>query len=305
MEQKKVSIALCTYNGAKYIEEQLETVINQTYKNLEIIVIDDCSTDETVTIINKFAERDNRILLHQNKQNLGVIKNFEKAIYLCTGDFIALCDQDDVWLYDKIKFLVENIDDNSLIYHNSQLINDAGKHLFKISDIFNMYQGDNPLAFIFFNCIPGHTSMFNRELLTYLKLYGPFDDNFYHDWWIAFIAASYGKIKYLDKVLVNYRQHLNSLTDMSNGKEETLRIGTPKYGEINLAWLKKCYTVSQNSQVYIGNLIEVLKHRSPNYIPRLFYLLLIKSKYTYFMKKKAGISKVNYLRKASYFVMKH
>ncbi len=305
MEAKKVSIAICTYNGAQYLAEQLNTVINQTYKNLEIVIVDDGSTDNTLAVINQFAAKDSRITLYRNEQNLGVVRNFEKAIYRCAGEYIALCDQDDSWMPDKISLLVENIGDNLLIYHNSQLINEQGKLLLKISDMFNMYEGDNPLAFIFYNSIPGHSCMFNRELLNYLKLYGTFDNNFYHDWWIAFIAASYGKIKYLDRVLVNYRQHANSLTDLSNVKEDSAKQHKPKYREVNLAWLKKCYTVDDLHRAYIKKLINVLEKKSLSKVPQLFYLLLLESKYTYFMKKKSGFSKVNYLRKGSYFIMKH
>ena len=305
MENCLVSIAVCTYNGARFLEEQLQTVVDQSYKNLEIVIVDDGSTDETLTIINGFLIRDSRIKLYQNEQNLGVVKNFEKAINLCNGRYIALCDQDDIWLPEKISLLVNNIGNDILIYHNSQLIDGGGNKLLKISDMFNMYAGDNPLAFIFYNCIPGHTCMFNRELLMDLALYGNFDSNFYHDWWIAFIAASYGSIKYLDMVLVNYRQHENSLTDLSNVKDESINANKPKYREINLAWLRKCYTVNQPYKAYIGRLIKVLETKSSKNIAQLFYLLLLESRHTYFMKKKPGVSKINYLRKASYFVMQH
>src|SRR5262249_10160572 len=100
----KISIALCTYNGAKYLSSQLESYLAQTCLPDEVVVCDDCSQDETVTILNDFAIRAPfpvRILV--NDQNLGSTKNFEKSISLCSGEIIFLSDQDDVWMPNKIE----------------------------------------------------------------------------------------------------------------------------------------------------------------------------------------------------------
>src|SRR4051794_15860948 len=93
------SVAMCTYNGARFIGAQLASVAAQTRTPDELIVCDDRSTDETVAIVQKFADSAPfRVRLHVNEENLGSTKNFERAVSLCEGDLIALCDQDDVWL---------------------------------------------------------------------------------------------------------------------------------------------------------------------------------------------------------------
>jgi len=116
-----VSIALCTYNGDTYISSQLDTIINQTYGNIEIIVVDDGSTDNTLPILKHYEET-GKIKLYRNNTNLGFIKNFEKAISLCTGDYIALSDQDDLWELNKIELLVNTIGENMLIFSDSEFI---------------------------------------------------------------------------------------------------------------------------------------------------------------------------------------
>jgi glycosyltransferase involved in cell wall biosynthesis len=109
MQLPLVSIAMCTYNGAKFMAKQLESIINQTYKNLEIVIVDDRSTDDTVAIVEQFAKNDERIKFYQNETNLGFNKNFEKAVNLTTGDYISISDQDDIWLPTKIEDLLNAI----------------------------------------------------------------------------------------------------------------------------------------------------------------------------------------------------
>ena len=102
-----VSVALCTYNGAAYLPEQLETIINQSYVNLEIVISDDGSTDNTTRIIKEFQQKDHRIKFFQNETNLGYNKNFEKVFSLCLGDYIAIADQDDIWEVNKIECMMK------------------------------------------------------------------------------------------------------------------------------------------------------------------------------------------------------
>src|SRR5690349_6792955 len=97
-----VSVVLCTYNGEKYIAEQLDSVCSQTYRNLEIIVCDDASADNTLSLLNSYAAKDHRIKLFRNEKNIGYNKNFEKAIGLAGADWIAISDQDDLWELTKI-----------------------------------------------------------------------------------------------------------------------------------------------------------------------------------------------------------
>ena len=127
----KLSVALCTYNGAKYIEEQILSILDQTMPVDEIVVCDDGSTDETLLIINRIKEKSlAEIRVFCNETKLGVCDNFQKAVDLCRGDIIFLSDQDDVWYPHKVKTIVEWFEqhaDKSVVFTNAELVNGEGK----------------------------------------------------------------------------------------------------------------------------------------------------------------------------------
>jgi glycosyltransferase involved in cell wall biosynthesis len=228
-----ISVALCTYNGEKFLIEQLDSLVYQTYKNLEIIVVDDCSSDRTINILNTYAVKYPFIKVYSNEVNLGYIKNFEKAILLCNGDFIALSDQDDIWDLNKITSQYNAIGDSMLIYHDSDFVDDAGKTLNKkMSDVVNMYEGDSFKPFMFFNCVSGHACLIKKELVSYCM---PFPKTLFHDHWLAYTATNIGSIKYLNYALVKYRQHDSSDTNIL--KLERKEVKKEYHG---VAKIKKC-----------------------------------------------------------------
>jgi glycosyltransferase involved in cell wall biosynthesis len=204
----KVSIVLCSYNGEKYISKQIESILNQTFKDFELIICDDQSTDNTVKIISKYATIDSRVKLHLNATNLGYVKNFEKGISLATGKYIALSDQDDIWILNKIEKLQKNIQNYGLIYCDSLYVNSnlepIGK---KMSSSRRMLTTSNPLNLCFMNSVSGHAMLFKGELS---KKIFPFPESIPHDWWIAFVASFNGGITYFDETLIHYRIHDNN-----------------------------------------------------------------------------------------------
>lgn len=103
MTKPPISVVLCTYNGAKYIEAQLASIIAQTYAVAEIIVVDDVSSDDTMAVVERAAARDSRISLSQNNFNIGFTSNFESALQMAKHDYIAISDQDDIWHHQKSK----------------------------------------------------------------------------------------------------------------------------------------------------------------------------------------------------------
>lgn len=133
----KLSVALCTFNGEKHISEQLESVLCQQMPIDEIIICDDGSSDKTLEIIADFQKSNPSIKLFENPENLGVIKNFEKAINLCSNGIVFLCDQDDIWFPDKTIKIVEYFNchpQNKAVFHNLQLYND------KVNTSLTMWQ---------------------------------------------------------------------------------------------------------------------------------------------------------------------
>lgn len=207
MQNQLISICLATYNGERYIKEQLDSLCAQTYKDIEILIQDDNSSDATVDIIKSYQKKYDNIHLFRNESNIGYIKNFESLIKKAQGAYIALCDQDDIWVENKLELLLENIKTNSLIYSNSLLIDAHGKSLGKtLKDKLknNFISSKEPLNFLYDNSVSAHALLFKKELLETLF---PFPKHIYFDAWIALNAANANGVKYLDKELVLYRQH--------------------------------------------------------------------------------------------------
>jgi glycosyltransferase involved in cell wall biosynthesis len=208
-QQPLISVAVCTYNGERFLREQLDSLIRQDYPNLEIIVSDDCSSDATLEILEEYAETHTQITVFQNSSNLGFVRNFEKCLRLCSGQYIALCDQDDIWFPEKISSLYNEIGSADLIYSAVELIDHAGTKLSTPFPNVNRIEGRCHLALLFSNCVTGHTCLFKTQLLesalpipSGVKL---------HDQWIAFVAASRSGIKASPRVLSYYRKHDNNV----------------------------------------------------------------------------------------------
>ncbi|CAN5305223.1 glycosyltransferase family 2 protein [soil metagenome] len=221
MENKSplVSIVMATYNGSLYLAEQMESLMAQSYKNLEIIIVDDCSLDNTVEILKKFQERNTSINIISNETNLGYIKNFEKGCSLAGGEYIALCDQDDYWHPDKIKHMQAAIGNYPLIYCDSVLCDENLQPIgVNISDRGNCREYDNCLQQAIFCRIYGHATLIKKEFL--LKTI-PFLAVIPHDWWICFMATFHGGMKYLNEPLANYRQHGANIFGAAGGKSRS------------------------------------------------------------------------------------
>ena len=130
MTNKTVSIVMCTYNGERYLKEQLMSLLNQTYSPIEIIIQDDLSTDNTLEIIHDYQERYPGIIhLFQNSRRLGYNQNFLSAYQKANGYYIASADQDDIWETNKIEILIREIGDSTLIFHNSVLFNQKNPNM--------------------------------------------------------------------------------------------------------------------------------------------------------------------------------
>ena len=213
-----VSIVIATYNGELYLSKQLESLFNQTYNNIEIIAIDDCSTDNTVEILQTEAVKHTNMKVFVNETNLGFIKNFEKGCRLSTGAFIAFCDQDDYWDETKIKKLVEAIDPYPAIYCDSFICDEnlkpSGK---RISSLVNCRTWDNCLQLAVFCRIYAHTMLIKRS---FFNTAFPFLDVIPPDWWLPFQATFAAGIKYYPEALVHYRQHGGNVTGVIGQKRK-------------------------------------------------------------------------------------
>jgi glycosyltransferase involved in cell wall biosynthesis len=229
MTPKLISIAMATYNGEKFLREQLDSILAQTYTNLEIIICDDNSTDSTYEILHEYALLDSRIKLFKNETNLGVVKNFERVLSLSTGEFIALADQDDIWLPEKTEILLNKIENYDLVCSSFVLIDKDGKEIPKkksfIKDIVkSLFKKEikHTVETIFYtNFVTGCTTLVRKSLL--IKALPIPDGECYHDWWIATVALKQNGIKYLfDHQLILYRQHAKNHTGIKNRSKESI-----------------------------------------------------------------------------------
>ncbi len=226
MYEDKVLILMATYNGEKFLQEQLDSILNQSHTNLEIYIHDDGSTDKTLSII-KYNQKKykNRIKLITDKLTFkDPSKNFLHLIkYIQSSkikfDYIALSDQDDVWDKDKIKIELEVIKKSEkeigkipLLIHSDLYV--VNKNLSIIHASFNKFQDIKPEQnslnrLLVRNTVTGCTMLFNKMLLEIIT-YQNRDFIKVHDWWIALFARIFGEIIYIDKPLVYYRQHGNN-----------------------------------------------------------------------------------------------
>ncbi len=215
----KTSIVLCSYNGEKYIVEQVESIIHQSIKPDEIIVVDDQSSDFTVKIIEKTL-MDSQIPFQivVNNENLGVVRNFQKGIEMSIGEIVFLCDQDDFWENQKIERFVSKFEENPtamMVFSNAYLVNEnREKFSYLLWDLYNFssttFDERRYYDILLKKCVvTGATMAFRRELFDHAK---PFPVNgWIHDGWLAIIAPLYGDIIAIDQPLIEYRQHSSNV----------------------------------------------------------------------------------------------
>lgn len=200
---------LCTFNGERFLQAQINSLLQQTYPNFEIIVSDDHSTDGTKAILDTY-KNDTRFHIFFQPMNVGAISNFELATRKTSGEFVTFCDQDDIWLPEKIEKLFHAIGDKWLVYSDSILVDEKGQSLQKnLSQLRKMYSGADTRGFVFSNVVWGHTMMVSRQMLPYLL---PIPKGVPHDIWFALKATIFTGIIYLDEPLTLYRQHSKTIT---------------------------------------------------------------------------------------------
>ena len=218
----RISIALATYNGEKYLAEQLDSLLLQSLLPSECVICDDGSTDGTLEILRNFAQKAPfTVHIHSNPTRLGYRENFLYCASLCTGEFVGFCDQDDVWLPTKLQRVAEAIEHHphlSLVVHQGQVVDaqlrPTGQHYPQVARA----QTQAKLTGEPFVNIPGFAMVFKRELLHACPWdHRPSDPNTYdlpaaHDTWILFIAEVLGDVVFMPESLVLYRRHDNNTT---------------------------------------------------------------------------------------------
>ena len=215
--KKTIDVLMATYNGEKYLKEQIESILNQTYDNIRLVISDDCSKDGTKDILKQY-EKDSRIEIHYHEKNQGYIKNFEYLLKQVKNEIYMLSDQDDVWMPEKIEKSYEVLIKNNadLVFGDLEVVNENLETIYPSFNKFmllerkiNKYIGSYKVNYLY-NCVTGCTVMSKAKWIEKI-LPIPTDSKYLiHDHWIGLIIALDGKMAYIPEKYIKYRQHGNN-----------------------------------------------------------------------------------------------
>lgn len=246
-----ISVCIPTYNGEKYIKEQLDSILIQLEKEDEVIISDDSSSDRTIEIIKSY--NDSRISLIENCKFQSPIFNLENALKHAKGDYIFLSDQDDIWKPDKVKVVLSHLLNSDLIVSQFKFIDENGIEIkndgqFRLTPRFFFHE-------LYSNPYLGCAMAFNRKILNYSL---PFPSRIaMHDIWIGLLTKLVGKVEFISDELILYRRHHNNFSP-SFGKSNFSFFFKLKYRLLILFYLvKRVYTIKLKNLRLISNKILV------------------------------------------------
>lgn len=217
MSENRISVALCTYNGSRFLHEQLDSIARQSQIPDEVVVCDDGSTDATHALLDEFASNASFLVrIVHNPDRLGPTKNFEKAIQMCKGDTIFLCDQDDIWVPEKLKVLSSVLDCNpnaAYAFSDAVIVNDnsapQGRTFWAERGLYNHHaplSGPGQIELLLReNFIPGAAMAIRAS---YRRLFLPIPVGWMHDYWIALLGSLFARGVPVEEPLLYYRRHV-------------------------------------------------------------------------------------------------
>ncbi|HEY9601117.1 MAG TPA: glycosyltransferase family 2 protein [Allocoleopsis sp.] len=290
MDRQRVSVAMCTYNGERYLQEQLDSIATQTHLPDELIVCDDRSSDRTIEILQFFKSKVSfPVHLYINPDNLGTIKNFEKAISLCTGDIIVLSDQDDIWKPHKLETILQAFAKNAqagYVFSNADLIDDNSRSLgLKLweslgfqDSVLEAYNRQNEQVSILLkrNLVWGATMAFKASLKDAIMPISLFV--YMHDAWIALVSSCTGFYGIaLSEPLIDYRQHSTQQVGGRNTLfQKFKRASNPKDTDFlkiqiqGLSDVKNRLSASQNAlNKDISNELDLIHQKAKHFSKRV------------------------------------
>lgn len=207
-DNKTVSVVMCTYNGGKYIKEQLDSIVAQTHQPHEVIVQDDGSTDDTMDIVRSYMERYPYIRITQNERGKGINNNFFSAIEKASGEFVAISDQDDVWKEDKLELLLSAIGDKLMCVGRSVPFYDDADE--RVTVHYDKRKPNCNVVRMMYATMPGHCTLFRKSLLQHLPSHLESRPIYTHTWYdviLGVTAAALDSIVLIDRVIVMQRRH--------------------------------------------------------------------------------------------------
>ena len=206
-----VSVVMCTYNGAHFVKEQIASILSQTYPLHELLIFDDASTDDTARIVAEIILGHPFAKLIINERNKGFAKNFEQALKAASGQVIAISDQDDIWLDNKIEKLLKAWrSECPMIYCASKPFQGSRPDVIAPTPSnFRYFEGKDARKIFFRNTVSGHNILLRQSFLAKVL---PLPTKTYYDWFIAVVAAYNGGVQFYPEIMVLHRMHGNNAT---------------------------------------------------------------------------------------------
>lgn len=233
---EKVDILLATYNGARFLKEQLDSILNQTHTEFRLIISDDKSTDKTRAIIEEYAAKDSRIEYHFQKKNLGVIKNFEFLLKRVESDYFMFSDQDDIWKENKIELSLAKLkeDDADLVYSDLEVVDRDLKTIYKsywkLKGLENKVKKYNNFEALYLNNFITGCTMLSKKKFIDLILPLPTKSKYVlHDYWVSLIVSQHGVLTYVKEPLIKYRQHKDNKIGSRKRSDEITNFDELRY----------------------------------------------------------------------------
>lgn len=215
-QEKMIDILLATYNGEKYLKEQIDSILNQTYKNINLIISDDASKDGTREILKEYEEKDKRIKVFYQENNLGYVKNFEFLLKQVQSNVFMLSDQDDFWMPQKVEKTYEALKNNDadlafgdleVVDQNLNTIYPSFNDFMKLSRKIKKYINSYKLNYLYC-CVTGCTVMLKKKWISKIIPIPKDSKHLIHDHWIGIIVGvNNGKSVYIPEKYIKYRQH--------------------------------------------------------------------------------------------------
>lgn len=213
----RIDILMATYNGEKYLEQQIDSILNQSYTDFRLLISDDQSTDTTRDILNKYVAKDSRVVVFLQNKNLGVVKNFEYLMQKVESEYFMFSDQDDIWQKDKIKKSMELMekDNLDLVYTNLEVVNQdlemVHKSYWKLKGFEKKVKKYNNFESLYLNnYITGSTMLVKAKWLDKILPLPHKSAYILHDYWTSLVVSKFGKIGYIEEPQVKYRQHVDN-----------------------------------------------------------------------------------------------
>ena len=332
----RISIAMATFNGGRFIQDQLESIAHQSMVPYELVITDDGSTDDTLSIIAEFSRSAPfPVHLHCNETRLGYADNFIKAASLCRGDLIAFSDQDDIWLRNKLAHCAEYFknDDVMLAVHSAKVVDEALK---PVGWLFPRIYRDavrQPLCKGPGSGLSGFAMMFRANMPLIFNRVRPWGAQdgivpMIHDQWVTFLALIFGKTVYIQEPLALYRRHANTATNPTQsllaasilGSFTTTSENYRDVAKLNGHWadyleresvnLKgKERDLAKRAVVHYRWISEILLQRSKLYqtdkgmLQKMYVFLNLLAKSGYCAKKNGGLGVRSLIKDAGVGVM--